>query len=202
MSFNYKTIGTPGKGLFKVKGSKHFGYALNVKSEEEINAGLEKVHNEHHSARHVAYAWRLGIEKEQYRANDDGEPNNSAGKPILGQIEKYDLTNVLIAVVRYFGGTKLGVGGLIEAYRTAAQLAIEDAKIIEKQLLAHFQIYFDYNRMSDVMLAIRVHNWESYDPDFRQSCSVKISILPELKDEIEDAFRPFDDIRIEYSGTY
>ena len=202
MSFNYNTISTPGTGLYKVKGSKHFGYAYNARSEEEIAGLLEQVKAEHHSARHVAYAWRLGIEKEHYRANDDGEPSNSAGKPILGQIEKYDLTNVLIAVVRYFGGTKLGVGGLIDAYRTAAQMAIDDATIVEKQLLAHFKIHFEYDRMSEVMLAIRVNAWESYDPDFRQSCSIKIAILPEKKDEIEVAFQAFNDIRREYLGIY
>ena len=202
MSFNYKTISTSGSGLYKVKGSKHFGYAYNARSEEEIAELLDKVKAEHHSARHVAYAWRLGIDKEQYRANDDGEPANSAGKPILGQIEKYDLTNVLIAVVRYFGGTKLGVGGLIDAYRTAAQMAIDDSTIVEKQLMAHYKIHFGYERMSEVMLAIRVNAWESYDQDFRQSCSVKISLLPEKKEEIEVAFQAFSDIRCEYLGTY
>ncbi len=202
MSFNYNTISTPGTGLYKVKGSKHFGYAYNARSEEEIAGLLEKVKAEHHSARHVAYAWRLGIEKEHYRANDDGEPANSAGKPILGQIEKYDLTDVLIAVVRYFGGTKLGVGGLIDAYRTAAQMAIDDATVVEKQLLAHFKIHFEYDRMSEVMLAIRVNAWENFDPDFRQSCSIKIAILPEKKDEIELAFQAFSDIRREYLGIY
>ena len=202
MNYNYKTISTPGTGLYKVKGSKHFGYAFNARSEEEISGLLEQVKTEHHSARHVAYAWRLGIEKEHYRANDDGEPANSAGKPILGQIEKYDLTNVLIAVVRYFGGTKLGVGGLIDAYRTAAQMAIDDATIVEKQLLAHFKIHFEYDRMSEVMLAIRINAWENFDPDFRQSCSIKIAILPEKKDEIELAFQAFSDIRREYLGIY
>jgi len=202
MSYNYNTISTPGTGLYKVKGSKHFGFAYNARSEDEISALLEQIRTEHHNARHVAYAWRLGIAKEQYRANDDGEPANSAGKPILGQIEKYDLTNVLVAVVRYFGGTKLGVGGLIDAYRTAAQLAIDNATIVEKQLLAHFKIHFEYDRMSEVMLAIRVNTWESYDPDFTQSCSIKIAILPEKKDEIELAFQPFSDIRREYLGIY
>ncbi len=202
MSFNYNTISIPGTGLYKVKGSKHFGYAFNARTEEEISALLEQVKAEHHSARHVAYAWRLGIEKEHYRANDDGEPVNSAGKPILGQIEKYDLTNVLIAVVRYFGGTKLGVGGLIDAYRTAAQMAIDNSKVIEKQLLAHFKIHFEYDRMSEVMLAIRVNAWENYDPDFRQSCSIKIAIIPEKKEEIELAYQAFSDIRSEYLGTY
>lgn len=202
MTFNYNTISKPGEGLHKAKGSKHFGYAFHAKSEEEIDALLGMLRNKHHSARHVSYAWRLGADKEKYRANDDGEPNNSAGKPILGQIEKYDLTNVLVAVVRYFGGTKLGVGGLIDAYRTAAQLAIKDSKIIEKQLLAHYKIHFEYPRMSDLMLAIRINGWESYAPDFRQSCSIKISILPKKIDEIERALQPYDDLRIEFLGIY
>lgn len=202
MTYNYNTISTPGTGLYKVKGSKHFGYAYNVKTEEEIGEIMEKIRTEHHSARHIAYAWRLGIDKEHFRANDDGEPVNSAGKPILGQIEKYDLTNVFIAVVRYFGGTKLGVGGLIDAYRTAAQLAIDDATIVERQLMAHFKIHFGYDRMSDVMLAIRINDWENYDPDFRETCTINISILPKNKEEIEIAFQPFNDIRIEYLGIY
>lgn len=202
MSYNYLTIGRSGSGLYKVKGSKHFGYAYNVKTEEDINEILDSLRSEHHSARHVCYAWRLGISKEHYRANDDGEPVNSAGKPILGQIEKYDLTNVLIAVVRYFGGTKLGVGGLIDAYRTAAQFAIEDAEIVEKQLMARYELQFEYDRMGDVMLAVRMNNWDTYDPDYRESCSLKIALLPENKDQVEMAFQPFNDINISYLGIY
>lgn len=202
MNTNYNTLSASGESLYKVKGSKHYGYAMHARSEDEVEARLDEIRNQHHSARHVSYAWRLGPDKEHYRANDDGEPSNSAGKPILGQIEKFDLTNVVIAVVRYFGGTKLGVGGLIDAYRTAAQLAIEDAKIIEKQLMAHYTLHFGYEQMSDVMRAIRVKGWDSYDPDFRQRCKIKISILPKNKEEIELTLRPFDDIRIEFLGIY
>ena len=196
------TIDRSGSGLYKVKGSKHFGYAYNVKTEEDINEILDRLRSEHHSARHVCYAWRLGVTKEHYRANDDGEPVNSAGKPILGQIEKYDLTNVLIAVVRYFGGTKLGVGGLIDAYRTAAQFAIEDAEIVEKQLMARYELQYEYDRMGDVMLAVRMNNWDTYDPDYRESCSLKIALLPENRDQVEAAFQPFNDINISYLGIY
>jgi uncharacterized YigZ family protein len=202
MKFNYLTISHPGQSLYKVKGSKHFGYAFHVKTEEDINSCLEQVKVEHHSARHVCYAWRLGADKERYRANDDGEPSNSAGKPILGQIEKYELTNVLIAVVRYFGGTKLGVGGLIDAYRTAASEAIENATIIERQLCAHYRLHFGYSDMSDVMRIIRTHGWENFNQDFRTSCRIDLSILPENKDEIENGFNAFDDIRIEKLGIY
>jgi uncharacterized YigZ family protein len=202
MGYKYLTIGTSGESLHKVKGSKHFGYALHVKNEQEVATELEALRKLHHSSRHVCYAWRLGHDKSRYRANDDGEPNNSAGMPILGQIEKYDLTNVLVAVVRYFGGTKLGVGGLIDAYRTAAAGAIENAVIIERQLMSHFELSFGYPLMSDVMLALRVNHWEHYDQDFRESCKLKISILPENESELHGAFEPFNDLRIDFLGTY
>ncbi|MCA1761716.1 MAG: YigZ family protein [Flavobacteriales bacterium] len=172
LNTNYKTLSASGEGMYKVKGSKHFGYAVHVKTTEDVEDALEKIKKDHHSARHVSYAWRLGADMDRYRANDDGEPSNSAGKPILGQIEKYELTNVLVAVVRYFGGTKLGVGGLIDAYRTAAELAIENAKVITRQLMEHYRIHFEYDRMSDVMLLIRKNDWEASDQDFRISCKL------------------------------
>jgi uncharacterized YigZ family protein len=198
----YLTIGKSGSSLYKVKGSKHYGYTFNVKSEEDIEKRLAEVAGEHHSARHVCYAWRLGPDKNRYRANDDGEPSNSAGKPILGQIEKYDLTNTLIAVVRYFGGTKLGVGGLIDAYRTAAAEAIENGTIVEKQLMDHFSIHFDYSRMSDVMLLIRKNNWEVSDQEFRVTCRIDLEILPDYLDAFKVEFKPFNDIELKYHGRY
>jgi len=185
-----------------VKGSKHFGYCFNVKTEEDIEARLAEVAKEHHTARHVCYAWRLGPDKKRYRANDDGEPNNSAGKPILGQIEKYDLTNTMIAVVRYFGGTKLGVGGLIDAYRTAAAEAIENGKIVEKQLMDHFSIHFDYSRMSDVMLLIRKNNWEVSDQEFKVTCRIDIEVLPDNLASFKREFQPFSDIKLNYKGRF
>ncbi len=200
MNFNYQTISNGGAGMYKVKGSKHFGYAFHVKTEKDIEAALDEVKQEHHSARHVAYAWRLGADMDRYRANDDGEPSNSAGKPILGQIEKYELTNVLIAVVRYFGGTKLGVGGLIDAYRTAAELAIEDSTIIERQLMAHYRLHFGYERMSEVMLALRTHDWEESNQDFKTTCTIDVALLPEKKEEVARSFQAFSDIRTEYLG--
>jgi len=202
MTYNYLTIKREGRSLHKVKGSKHFGFARSVESEEEIEVALAEIRQEHHSARHVAYAWRLGADKEKYRANDDGEPSNSAGKPILGQIEKYDLTNVLVAVVRYFGGTKLGVGGLIDAYRTAASLAIEDASIEEEQLLARFSLSFEYDRMSEVMLALRTHDWKVFSQDFQTSCMVNIGVIPKFKDEVNRAFQAYADIGVEFRGIH
>ncbi|MCH2215955.1 MAG: YigZ family protein [Flavobacteriales bacterium] len=202
MSFKYNTIGEPGKSLYKVKGSKHFGYSFNVQDEEDISNRLKDVAEEHHSARHIAYAWRLGAKMDRFRANDDGEPTNSAGKPILGQIEKYALTNTLIAVVRYFGGTKLGVGGLIDAYRTAAETAINEGEIIERQLLAHFRIHFGYERMSDVMQVIRINGWEDHNQIFEDTCTLDLKILPENREIISKSYEAFSDIRIEHLGTY
>lgn len=202
MNTNYQTISKNGESLYKVKGSKHFGYTFNVKNEDDIQEKLEQVKQIHHSARHVCYAWRLGVDKDRFRANDDGEPSNSAGKPILGQIEKYDLTNVLVAVVRYFGGTKLGVGGLIDAYRTAASMAIDESKIIKKQLLDHYRISFEYDRMSEVMLALRKNNWDPISQDFQESCTIELAILPEEKERLKFEFQAFGDITLKFIDRY
>ena len=121
-----------------MKGSKHFGFAFPVRSKEEIKERLDELRVIHHSARHHCYAWALGLDREPHRYNDDGEPGGTAGKPIYGQILSFDVTSVLIVVVRYFGGTKLGVGGLIDAYRTAAKMALEEAEIVEQQIMDHY----------------------------------------------------------------
>ena len=132
MEDTYKTIEKPSEGLFKDKGSKFISFAFPVDNEEEIKEIVQSIKKEHHSARHHCYAWRLGADQLLFRANDDGEPSSTAGKPILGQIQSFDLTNILIVVVRYFGGTLLGVSGLINAYRNAALDAINQAEIVEK----------------------------------------------------------------------
>ncbi|MDP2112754.1 MAG: YigZ family protein, partial [Bacteroidota bacterium] len=130
MEDTYKTIEKPSEGLFKDKGSKFISFAFPVNSEDEIKDIVQSIKKEHHSARHHCYAWRLGADHLHFRANDDGEPSSTAGKPILGQIQSFDLTNILIVVVRYFGGTLLGVSGLINAYRSAALDAINQAEIV------------------------------------------------------------------------
>ena len=131
----YKTITKPAEGeLFKDKNSKFYGYAFHVTNEEQVKTHLEALKKEHYSARHWCYAYQIGTETISYRANDDGEPNNSAGMPIYGQIQSFEVTNIVIIVVRYFGGVKLGVGGLINAYRTGAKLALESAEIIKKTI--------------------------------------------------------------------
>jgi len=141
--------------LFKEKSSKFFGYAFPIQSEEEVKPIIEQLRKQHPHAVHYCYAYQIGTEKISYRANDDGEPSNTAGAPIYGQIQSFDVTNVLLVVVRIFGGIKLGVGGLISAYKTTAQLVLEEAEIIEKTIDISFLISFDYKNMNKVMRVIK-----------------------------------------------
>ena len=143
MDDEYRTLAASSEEtLFKDRGSKFFGYAFPVQSEEEVKLQIDELRAQHSNARHFCYAFQLGVESISYRANDDGEPNNSAGMPIYGQIQSFNITNVLVVSVRYFGGTKLGVGGLINAYRNSAKLAIEASQIIVKTINVRFRISF------------------------------------------------------------
>ena len=144
--------------LFKEKSSKFFGYAFPIQSEEEVKPIIDQLRKLHPHAVHYCYAYQIGTEKINFRANDDGEPSNTAGAPIYGQIQSFGLTNVLLVVVRIFGGIKLGVGGLITAYKTTAQLVLEEAEIIEKTIDIHFLISFDYKNMNKVMRVIKEKN--------------------------------------------
>ena len=144
--------------LFKEKGSKFYGIAFPVQTDEQIKQCLEEVKSNHHAARHWCYAWQLGAKNVKYRVNDDGEPRNTAGIPIYGQIQSFNITNVLIVVVRYFGGVKLGVGGLIKAYKTAAKLTLEDALIVEQTIKVTYTLNFDYSIINKVMRVIKENN--------------------------------------------
>ncbi len=173
----YKTIEQASEEtLFKDRNSKFFGYIFPVKNESDINAALQSLKKKHHTARHFCYAWQLGIEQIRYRANDDGEPSNSAGMPIYGQIQSFGLTNVLIVSVRYFGGTKLGVGGLINAYRTSAKLAIEASEIVEKTIDVSFVLNFGYDMMSKVMKIIKENQLNIVNQKMEVSCELQISV--------------------------
>ncbi len=173
----YKTILKPSEEvLFKEKGSKFFGYAFPVSSEEEIKEHLENLKKLHHSARHFCYAWQLGKNYETYRANDDGEPSNSAGMPIYGQLQSFGITNCLVVVVRYFGGTKLGVGGLVQAYKTTAQMALETSKIIEKTIDETFYLKFEYPEMNTVMRIIKDEEINIISQQMELSCAIEISV--------------------------
>jgi len=177
MKDTYKTITTPSSEvLFKDRNSKFYGYAYPVQNEEEIKECIEILKKQHHQARHWCYAWVLGKNYDRYRANDDGEPSNSAGAPIHGQLQAYDLTNTLIVIVRYFGGTKLGVGGLINAYRTAAKEALEVAAIIEKTIDVEFTITFDYTLMNKVMRVIKEQQIRIIGQQSTMTCEYTLAI--------------------------
>ncbi|MCM8570664.1 YigZ family protein [Gramella jeungdoensis] len=177
--------------LFKDRNSKFFGYAFPIKTEEEANEYIEELKSKHHKARHWCYAWQLGKEEEnyRYRANDDGEPSNSAGMPIYGQIQSFDVTNILVVVVRYFGGVKLGVGGLINAYKTAAQMALEESDIIKRTIDEVFVVKFDYPEMNKVMQVIKQNNLNVIDQKLEIDCKIYISVR---KNDAEQIYSKFD----------
>lgn len=192
MKDTYKTIVKPSEeALFKDKNSKFFGYAFPVISEEEIKAHLEDLKKKHHQARHWCYAWQIGKDEEhrQLRANDDGEPSNSAGMPIYGQIQSFDVTDILIVVVRYFGGVKLGVGGLIRAYKTAAQMALENSKIVKRTIDEIFEIHFDYPEMNIVMRIIKENDLSVIEQDLGLDCKIYISVRKKAAENIFEKFQ-------------
>ena len=172
----YKTIETPAEGLYKEKGSKFIALAYPVRTEEAVKEIVEEIKVRYYDARHHCYAYRLGVDKKKFRANDDGEPSSTAGKPILGQILSYDLTDILIVVVRYFGGIKLGVSGLINAYRAAAADAIGHARIVEKTDDEVFFFFFDYTVMNEVMRVVKEEEPEVMSRDFSMECRMTLSI--------------------------
>lgn len=187
---SYKTITKPSKEtLFKEKGSKFYGYAFPVTNEDEVKEYLEELKKQHHTARHFCYAWQLGKTYESYRANDDGEPSNSAGMPIYGQLLSFDVTNVLIVSVRYFGGTKLGVGGLIQAYKTSAQLALESSKIVKRTIDEAFKLIFEYPEMNIVMRIIKDENLKIVSQKMELSCEIEISVRKKEATRIFQLFK-------------
>lgn len=193
----YKTITKPSKEvLFKDKNSKFFGYAFPIKSEEDVKLKLELLKKQHHSARHWCYAYQIGTEDINYRANDDGEPNNSAGMPIYGQIQSFDVTNVLVVVVRYFGGVKLGVGGLINAYKTSAQLALESSKIVTKTINKNYLIIFDYKNMNKVMRVIKENQLKIVDQKLELDCQIQISVRKNDSEKIFEILENLFEIEV------
>ncbi|MEJ6673995.1 MAG: IMPACT family protein [Flavobacteriales bacterium] len=186
----YKTIKAPSKEtLFKEKGSKFFGYAFPVASEDAVKETLEILRKKHHTARHFCYAYQLGIEKIRFRANDDGEPNNSAGMPIYGQIQAFEVTNILIVSVRYFGGTKLGVGGLMSAYKLSAKMALDASVILEKTINMMYTLTFNYDLMNSVMRIIKERNIDIVDQKLEIDCQYTIAVR---KNDAEIIFTIFD----------
>lgn len=196
MDDTFLTLKEESEGLYKEKGSKFLAFAYPVNDEEEIKEKLEALRKKYYDARHHCYAYILGKEKENYRANDDGEPNHSAGDPILGQIRSNDLTNVLIVVIRYFGGTKLGVGGLITAYRTAAAEAIISNEIITEIVTKKIKFTFDYLDMNDVMRLIKEFELEIKGQNFDNSCSMTIKVREGNYDQVLDRLNEISSVNI------
>lgn len=179
-SDTYKTIKDPSTGLYKEKGSKFLGFAFPVSEEQEIREILLKLRKEHHSARHHCFAWRLGPESEEYRINDDGEPSGTAGRPIFNQIKAHELTNILIVVVRYFGGILLGTSGLTNAYKQAALDAIQEGEIIEKVVEDLIEVQFDYSAMNEYMHIVKEMQLKQVKADFHLECSSVLLVRKNL----------------------
>lgn len=193
----YRTILTPSEEvLFKDKNSKFYGYAFPVSTENEIKNILSDLKAKHHKARHFCYAYELGAENTLFRANDDGEPNNSAGMPIYGQIQSFEITDVLIVVVRYFGGTKLGVSGLINAYKTSAQMTLSVSKIIEKTIDVTYVINFGYENMNSIMRIIKEHNLNLVDQNMALNCEITISVRKNEANQIFEIFNTLFKVEI------
>ena len=176
MKYSFLTIQSETEGLYKEKGSKFLAFAYRVQSEVEIKEKIDGLKKKYYDARHHCFAWMLGAEKKAYRAFDDGEPNHSAGDPILGQIKSKDLTNVLIVVVRYFGGVKLGVGGLIGAYKAAAEHALNNATIIEKDVTTNSKLTYNYTSTPEIMRLVKEFDLTILHQTFLEDCSIEFEL--------------------------
>ncbi|MEO1051662.1 MAG: YigZ family protein [Bacteroidota bacterium] len=176
MQESYLTISKTSEGLYKEKGSKFLAFAYPVSSEEEVKACLEGLRKEYYDARHHCYAYVLGAKQDKYRANDDGEPSHSAGDPILGQIKSLNLTDTLVVVVRYFGGTKLGVSGLINAYRTAAEQALKQNDIKEVAITENIKLRFDYEATNEVMRLVKDFDAKITNQLYEADCFLALEV--------------------------
>ena len=185
----YKTIGARAEAIYTEKRSKFIAIALPVRTLTEVKSLLEEYRKKYYDARHVCYAYMLGPERKDFRANDNGEPSGTAGKPILGQINSHELTDVLVIIVRYFGGIKLGTSGLIVAYRTAAALALEEAPVLEKTVDEEVAVAFEYPFMNDIMRIVKEESPEileqSYDMDCLMRLRIRKSMMGKLRARLE-----------------
>lgn len=181
----YYSLKSNSEGYYKEKGSKFLAFAFPVMDEDQIKEKLAELKKKYYDARHYCYAYIVGVEGQSFRANDDGEPGHSAGDPILGQIRSNNLTNTLIVVVRYFGGTKLGISGLINAYKNAAADAIANNSIVEKRILSEFTIQFEYIQLNEVMKLIKDYDLEILNQKMEMMCEMKLGVGRSLRKEIE-----------------
>tara|TARA_B100000768_G_C11283389_1_gene380180 strand:+ start:4508 stop:5125 length:618 start_codon:yes stop_codon:yes gene_type:complete len=196
---SFTTLAAPAYGIYKVKGSKHHGYVFPIAQEDEVGDHLRDIRKKHHDARHHALAYRIGLAGDVWRTSDDGEPNNSAGPPILGAFKSREITNCLGIVVRYFGGTKLGVGGLIDAYRTATLCALENAQLVERILFSEFALSFSYELIGVVMNHLDKWGATPQEQIFLESCSINVKIRMSHAAAFESATREIYGVNLEES---
>ena len=197
---SYNTIAAPAEAVFKDKGSKFLAYAYPVTDEQQVKEYLEPLRKKYYDATHHCYAWRLGPDGELSRANDDGEPSGTAGKPILGQMLSRELTNILIVVVRYFGGTKLGVPGLINAYRESAREAIEAAEVVTRTVNAVYAVRFAYPVMNDVMRIVKDMSPQVVSQNFDNVCEMELSIRRGREEQLRDRLEKCEGVQFDFKG--
>ncbi len=197
----YKTIESASEGIFRDRASKFIAWAIPVSSELEVKLKLADLRKQYWDSNHHCYAYQLGFDKSAFRVNDDGEPSGTAGRPIFGQIQSKDLTNILIVVIRYFGGTKLGVPGLINAYKTAARLALESANIVERIVCEVYEISFPYERMNDVMKVLKDEQAEQGKHQFELNCKLEFKIRKNDVVKVLDRFALMSNVETHYLRT-
>jgi uncharacterized YigZ family protein len=201
-SDTYLTIKDFSQGLIKERGSRFIALAYPVTSQEEIKSILQNIRKEHHAARHHCFAWILGQNRKAHRLSDDGEPSGTAGKPILGQINAFELTNILIVVVRYFGGKLLGTSGLINAYRSAAKAAIDNSEITVVYIRDYFELIFAYSSVNEVMKIIKDNEINQSDQKFELECQVTINFKTSDREKILNALSRIEGLRYNHTGTF
>ena len=194
---SYLTLAEPAEALYKEKGSKFLAYAYPVSSEEQIRECLDALRKRYYDATHHCYAWRLGADGQNYRVNDDGEPSSTAGRPILGQLLSYGVTDVLVVVVRYFGGTKLGVSGLIAAYKESAAAVLSAAQIVERTVDVRFEVEFGYLVMNDVMRVVKDKRPQVLEQRIDTLCTMQLSIRAGRADALRERLQKIEGIHIE-----
>ena len=197
----YKTIATTSQGIFKEKGNRFVSFAVPISSQEEIKPIIDKIRKEHHEARHHCYAYIIGHERIIWWVNDDGEPSGTAGRPILGQINSFGLTNIIIVVSRYFGGTLLGVSGLINAYRSAAESALRNAELTEKTVNEYYKITYPYISMNDVMKILKEENIGQSEQSFDIECNILLNFRVSAKEKVLNRLSRIDGLNYRYIET-
>lgn len=197
----YKEINESTEGFFKDRGSKFISHSFLVKNEDEIKLHLQELRKKYYDARHHCYSWVLNPDKLAYRINDDGEPSGSSGRPIYGQLQSYDLTNILVVVIRYFGGTKLGIPGLINAYKTATKDALEKAQINTLYIKDVYKVTFQYPDMNIVMKILKDEELEQFNQDFGIDCKLNFAVRKLESERIFEKFRKIHTLSIKYEKT-